>query len=558
MLAQVLVVALLAAAQDADAGREPQTADGGRESTASDAFPPPPTPVPDPRPPPGRLGDPVLRPVPARRPLAPAPAPAAEPRPPLQVGDADGLQAQLTGSLRGSYLSLGELPTDRDLTRLSPSPLETRVRLVPRVGWRGLSLSAEVDLVSGALTGLPSATLRLGDTPHPRVEPVALRQLFVEYRGDTWVARAGQQASHWGLGLVANAGAQDARAGEFGDARFGDLVWRAALAGRPLYRLGGAWRALEPTVALDLVVRDDTASFAEGDRALQGVFALRLNVDPERQVGIYTAFRRQRAAVPADPGDRTTDALVLDVAGRWLWVDEATGLAARVGAEVAWITGRTTLGRSDVARSYALRQLGAVLKGSLQRSGWEGALDMGYASGDHNPYDAHAQAFRFDPDHQVGLLLFREVLGWQTARTYARITDPDLAAVPPEGAALYPTRGAVFNAAYAFPRVRRGIREWLDVYGGPLLAVSTSALADPFNTRLAGGTPRNALDGRPGRYLGTELDVGVQARTQPAAGMMAAATLEAGYFLPGSAFVDARGERMANVAAARVRLSMEF
>ena len=37
-------------------------------------------------------------------------------------------------------------------------------------------------------------------------------------------------------------------------------------------------------------------------------------------------------------------------------------------------------------------------------------------------------------------------------------------------------------------------------------------MVDPLNTRFNGGIAKNALDGSPGDYLGTELDVGVRQR----------------------------------------------
>src|SRR5581483_2423689 len=43
-------------------------------------------------------------------------------------------------------------------------------------------------------------------------------------------------------------------------------------------------------------------------------------------------------------------------------------------------------------------------------------VEVGYASGDADPYDTSEKRFVFDPNHKVGLLLFDEVMRWQTAR----------------------------------------------------------------------------------------------------------------------------------------------
>lgn len=488
---------------------------------------------------------------------APKPPALASATPLLRYGDADSLSLQLTGSFRASFLGMQGFATDRDLTLVAPAPFETRVRVAPEIRYARGGLIGEFDFVTGALSGLPAQELRLGQSAHPTLSMADLRQLYAEYRAPTFVLRAGQQASNWGLGIVANNGSHDASPGDFGDARYGDLTWRAAIAGRPLYGLGGMFRAIEPILAADMVVRDDTANWYQGDRALQGVFALRFNIDADRNFGVYTVYRQQRLEGATD-GARSTDAVVVDLAGKWKWTNERNDMETRLGGELAWITGTTTMARADTAPVLQLEQFGAAFKASVRVKAWEGLVDFGYASGDQNPYDDRLQSFRFDPDYHAGLILYEEVMGWQTARTYARASDPDLIGVPPEGVDLLPTRGAVAGSTYVFPRVRHAVREWLDVYGGPLFAFSTASMADPFNTRVDGGSPTNALGGRPGNFLGTELDVGVQVRTSPVRGMAVSATAEAGYFIPGSAFNDAAGAPMSPIAAGRIRGAVHF
>src|SRR6185436_14539175 len=115
------------------------------------------------------------------------------------------------------------------------------------------------------------------------------------------------------------------------------------------------------------------------------------------------------------------------------------------------------------------------------------------------------------------------------------------------------------NAWYLFPRVKYGFTDWLDVYGGPLLAWSTAYLTDPFNTKIKGGSPTNYL-GKilPGNYLGTELDLGVQARWKPHRLVTITGTLEGGIFLPGNAFDMPNGTTMGPVGLGRLRLGVSI
>ncbi|MBI3181225.1 MAG: hypothetical protein HYZ28_03680 [Myxococcales bacterium] len=483
---------------------------------------------------------------------------AAEPSAPAAdlQGELDSsLQAKVSASFRLSAPAMTPFLVDDVGTKLSPTPLASRIRARPELRYGSWGLVTELDVASGTSLGVPQDGFA-ARTPYPGLSATELRQLFLEYRAKTWVLRAGQQATNWGLGLVANAGAADPEPGRaFGDSRFGDLSYRLLLGGRPLFGLGGAFRAIEPAVGVDMVVRDDTADYWAGDRALQGILALRFAVDAERNIGVYTVVRRQRPAGPSD-GGRETDALVLDVAGKWQWGKRRKSFSA--GFEVVSIDGTTTQARRDNAARHKVRQLGAALELSATVRSVQSFLDIGYASGDQNPFDDRIEGFRFDPDYNVGLVLFEEVLGWQSARASARAADPMLVGRPPEGVDLLPTRGAVTGAWYVFPRARVAASDWLDLYGGPLLAYSTARLVDPFNTQLAGGEVRNSLGGPPMSFLGTELDVGAQARWKPLRELLVTGTAEGGLFLPGDAFADAKGGTMPPVLVGRLRLSVNL
>ncbi len=465
----------------------------------------------------------------------------------------DGVTGRIGGSLRFSYGKDSAFAADDVGTRFSPGPVETRIRVAPEVHFRGFGFLAEADTATGAAAGNPDSNLVADQTSHPAFNPLEMRQLYLEYRWKTGLFRVGQQTSDWGLGMLANAGENDPAAGDFGETHFGDSTYRALLAGRPFFSLGGAWRAIEPALAVDLIVRDGTADFSNGDRAFQGIFALRFAVDSERYFGFYIVQRHQTAVGVTD-GARAMDVTVIDVAGKWHflrndWRD------LYLGFEAAGVTGSTTLGRTDTAPEYAVRQFGAAVKGSYRYGAGQVYLDFGFASGDQNPNDAKQQAFKFNRDYPVGLVLFNEVLAWQSARSAARAADPSLLGQPPEGVDLIGTQGAMTGAWYLFPKVRYGVREWLDVYGGPMFAWSTAALTDPFNSKLLGGTAVNYTGAHAGSYLGTELDLGAQVRFHPVEQLTLTGTVEAGVLFPGDAFQLGVGGVMGPVGMGRIRLA---
>ena len=157
----------------------------------------------------------------------------------------------------------------------------------------------------------------------------------------------------------------------------------------------------------------------------------------------------------------------------------------------------------------------------------------------------------------MGLIVHRYVLAAQTARTPINASDPDLVAVPPEDLERFPTQGQITNTIAIFPRAWGRPLDGLELYGGPLLAFAERAPAEPFSSRLQGGEPTSALGGSTGRYLGTELDVGVRYR-RLIAGSELTLGLEGGYFAPGNAFENESGDGMGAISAGRAMLQYRF
>ena len=503
---------------------------------------------------------PVVEPVAATPPVEPpadrAPAAATEPVTAEKKGlavTAGAFEVKVAATLRLAQTMTSTIVLDDLGTKQQLTPFEMRVRLGPEIRFKDFSLISEFDLATGAIFGTPDDTVVASRVPTPNFKAAELRQLYLQYRWATGAARLGVQTSNFGLGMLANAGAKDAEAGDFGIQHGGAVVARAAILGRPLFSLAGAWRAVEPLAAFDLVVHDATADLLQGDRALQGIIGLRFNIDDDHLVGLTAIYRNQRRDNGA-PGERSTDAFVADLFARWT-VMKTTDSSLTLSGELAAITGTTTQSRSDNAALLGVRQLGLVGKVNYKKGRFGLLLDGGFASGDQNPYDATISSFRFDSNYKVGLVLFDQVLGYQSARSGWRAADPLLTGVPPEGVDLLPSAGSVTGAWYLFPRAKYGFTDWLDLYGGPLFAFTTAQLTDPFNTRINGGTPVNYLGGRPGNYLGTELDLGVAVHFSPASYLNISATLEGGVLLPGDAFKTTSGANMGGVGVGRLRLN---
>lgn len=466
------------------------------------------------------------------------------------------LSARLGASLRVSYGGASLFPFDADRTTSAIAPLETRVRVSPEIYLGALGLIAEADAATGSIFGIPPDSLVGDRQPAPAIRALELRKLYLEYKWASGAFRVGQQTSHWGLGLLANDGGRDPLAGDFGQRHFGNLTYRALLSARPLFGKGGVFRAFEVSVAADLIVRDNFGEFVRGDRAFQGVLALRFNADPENNFGVYAVYRNQRNIFVTD-GGKASDVVVIDFAGRWELIKRRRR-EFKIGWEIVGITGSTTQARNENASLLKVGQFGLALKTQYRVGRTSVYLDGGYASGDQNTTDDRIDSFRFDRDYKVGLILFDQVMAYQSGRSGVRAGDPNLTGIAPEGADLLGTAGSVTGAWYLFPRVKLSMADWLDAYGGPLFAFGTARLTDPFNSRIGGGTPINPVGGSPGLYLGTEVDLGVQARLKPIPELTLSLTAEGGLFLPGDAYRLPGGGVMAPVGFGRLRLGVQI
>lgn len=474
-----------------------------------------------------------------------------------------GLRLQLAATLAGTVEGVGATPIDAEGTLSASRP---RASPLVRVGLRlsgpvvpgSLSYLAEYehDLPTGSLTGaLPAGPGMPGGGGLTTQLRKASLQLAL---GNTVIVRGGVMTSHFGLGLVANDGAHGWVPGSarFADPRGGDRVLRGLIATGPHTGLG-----LVAALAVDRILDDDTlllarkmssAQAAQGDDvARQIVGTVSLGNPAENWAGVFLAHRNQTA------GDgRTLAATVASVSGLGRR-NLGPGAVLSGGVEGVVITGQTTLPATPTQPLQQVRQAALALRGGLDLTRFGFALDALAASGDSNLDDDQQTAFRADPNYGLGLLLFRQLLAAQSARASFTAGNPALVGVPAAGVERLPTRGAATNTVAVFPRAFVRPLQGVEVYGGPLFAWAAVPPVDPFNTRINGGSLRNALGGRPGKYLGTELDLGVRARFLLVFGELDVG-VEGGILLPGGALSSADGTPVSAVPGARAMLALHL
>ncbi|WP_437659980.1 hypothetical protein [Sorangium sp. So ce1182] len=502
-------------------------------------------------------------------------------RAPPRAPDPDRVTFSLQGEYQLRYSAMSDLRlrapplSDPGATTLGQNQYIAHwLRLSPRLHYKDkASLIAQIDVVRGLLAG--DVTRHVEQVRDARAAltwyDVHPRYLYLEVPSTIGVFRLGQQGAHWGMGLVANDGE---RASLFGDHERGSLVERVLFAATPM----GPSGPLVVTVAGDLVFEDSAADLlgndvegqdeGEGDRALQAVVSALWRAR-RGEVGIYGALRRQARERRAKTSPaRFTEAFtagVIDVAGKFNAPVPGGGAHVYGELEAAVVLGSAsftpsgptpTPGAAAQRAPVAMRSAGgAVTLGAVHVAGrgrpaerWGRVVtevEAGYASGDDDPRDGVARRFTFDPSHNVGLLLFDQVLAWKTARAATIAERERFAATPEPGIRSLPSRGGVFGAAYVNPRIVVRPARWLDLKAGAVIAETTSDLVDPYGIPRAGGGLPNYDGGDRRRHdLGVELDLGVDARI--AMGRLVTIQLgtEAGAFFPGGAFDDAAGTEL--------------
>lgn len=496
----------------------------------------------------------------------------------LAAGSARAAEFRVDGSYRIRFADNTDFALDDRPALLGQHTwVENRLRLTGKVIERqeagGFEIQMSFDIFDGLLAGDTARDFQgLGwdgrsfklSTDHTGFD---FRALFAEFRLPFGQVSIGQMPSHWGLGMVANSG-NDEDTVDFGDQRFGDIVERALFATKPLVALfgpRGIWNEIVMAGAVDLVYRDRLATLVKrtgdstewGDTAWQGIFAVIWTPDDATKVAAQATRRVQSFA--HDQGN--LHVWVFDATARTTLAFPANDLTLLLEGEGAAVNGRTSHATNlNALTSVAVQQQGWALRARLGWPQLEAELEAGYASGDSNPFDDASTGFSFNRDFKVGLVLWDEVMLFQSQNGAARLADPNLVGRPPNGADLLPTEGAVTNALYLKPTVR-----WRPVLldgkvrftGSLLWAHAPEPVVDPYQALLV-SAPRNAYGAAAGQSYGLEIDAGVSYREKLFGKLALEVGAQYGVLFPGDVFAKPDGTTLGKVTAFKLRAGVQF
>ena len=413
---------------------------------------------------------------------------------------------------RATESFLSDFPVDAEGHTLGQEGwLDTRLRVSFEQSIGTLSMVTEWDIFSGQFAGDTWNVPASSDERHRdqfaamNLRGIVPRRLSFSGKTSAGAWEAGLVTSHWGLGMVANNGAEEPL---FGRSDFGDRVFRLRFTTLP-FKSGDKPFPLYLTAAVDQVMADDMALLSEQQLATQGILSV-LYRSKELETGLYGVFRHQWEV----EASRTTTAGMID---GYLSAPLAlgdNGWKLTLAAEAAGILGNTNRATTYNATDRVdVLSGGATLQTSLAapEDMFIARFHAGWASGDANPDSTLSTDFTFDRDYAVGMVLFDQVMGGVEAATHALLSDPQYSGQPPDGVEALTTEGAFRRAAYAQPILQFKLNSDVNLRVGTLVAVATAPIAQPFYSYRAGGVPTTHHNlASSGDYLGTELNWAVE------------------------------------------------
>lgn len=465
----------------------------------------------------------------------PPPPPGKKPlRPSTSLWGPNGFHIDMTGYYRTRFHDFGvRWAKDKPVTGGLYPDQETpgrfanmRLRLGMALAWKdqvsiNLGVQALDNVLWGDNAGKASAPLFAEDPSDTQISgteapPIQIIRAWGETKLPIGVVRVGRQSSHWGMGLLANAG--DGFDDDFGENYYGNSFDRFLFATNPVSIIQAFTKKDEKeipltlAIAVDRLVEDPLQQFygykcepgiyqetdperydARCDSDGDGLTDLDHSYDEDRDAEdrpedwwvdqnddvwemVYALIYRGQKLDWFGGGDFTLGGYIIhrlqretdsNVVVGDLYVDLKTmGFAFQF--EGVGILGRTRgiplpNSQADDPLAKKAKIAGYAARLSYEQRKWKVLFESGFASGDNNVNDGSFSGRALHPDYNVGLLLYEDVI--------ARVTEN----LWGESAQGLRSRGGVYDSHYIFPRVYAMPMKELQLIAGVLAAFPAQA-----------------------------------------------------------------------------------
>lgn len=401
-----------------------------------------------------------------------------------------------------------------------------RLRLQPGLNFQDRAkfyMMADVldDVVWGDNQSIASTALFAGDPTNTGIDgqegsTFRIKRAWMDFSVPVGVVRVGRQASHWGMGLLANGG--DGFDDTFGENHYGATYDRAIFATKPIAIVQTIAGADGPDIPLFLAIGvdrlvedpliqfygyeceedlvdgvdegynplcdedgDGTTDLENGftedrdaenrkddwwadqdDDVMEMVYALiyrgedldMFKSKADLTAGFYAVNRKQR--------ETDSNIWIMDAYLRWLWRGiylEGEALTIQGDTRAIVLPGASALA-GDVADPLAKKAniWGYVGRAGYKRELYSLVMETGFASGDENAADYDFTGRPISPDYNVGLIIYDELLSRVTAGMWTEAAE-----------GLW-SRGGIYNSRYIFPQATWMPMDNWEIIGAWLMA----------------------------------------------------------------------------------------
>ncbi len=348
---------------------------------------------------------------------------------------------------------------------------------------------------------------------------INIRRAYGDVVTPIGLIRVGRQPFIEGMGVQIADG--DGRQNRFGIAGSGGYVDRIAFATKPLEAFKPKDKrdldrahGLITALAYDRLVTDSPQAFGDDVHQFGGIVRYgsdKLGPIEDFFVNVYGVHRWSSLSGVSSFGVRYYSRL-----GDFFFGFD-TALNVGSTREISTAYQKIT---NDPVVDQNILQGGARFTVRYDRPIYTAYLEADYASGSADPTSrATLSNFVWGQDTNVGLLLFKQVLAFQTARAAAAGTELlkrlGAATLPTEAIA---TRGGMTNAMVLFPQFDlKPVKNFM-IRAGVMFAWTSAPLIDPVASLQRRKSVNieddlvNFAGGKPGRYYGTEIDLRLQYR----------------------------------------------
>lgn len=337
------------------------------------------------------------------------------------------------------------------------------------------------------------------------------RELYLKYSHRNYKIIVGQRLSDWGLGMLINDGKSNSLLIDNykGDTSVG--LFFSFMPFSPILRQDISDR-IEVDVGIGYIIRDNFVNIQFGDNGYH--FTGSVLYDSEAGMDLKDGFKVGFLYSKRFVENSFFEDFILNIYDiffkkeHYLYND-ITSANIFFYFEGALVSGSKNKKFRGLLSEYKILSYGLVVRTGIMDRDYRLYLDIGYASGDDDPFDNEEKAFRFSTEFKEGLIMFPELYGFSSStsliRSYNLLFYND-----PKYFSDIETYGSISNSVFTSLNFSYQFSGLFKLLSTVLIAGVSEEIVDPYFSFIS-GEKRNFYNSKPNSNLfGLEADFGIE------------------------------------------------